>query len=284
MFSSYISNFTQKFLGVYFLLKQKLTSFFFKLVFFKIIFLRGQKVLVLANVYRVQKRLNSSIRKSGVGGIREKQKVSFLVKKSRKKDMFGQFLLAKRYPVKEVSSTHGNKKGMFKMQGLDLTFVNFKTERCLERLLLFPVEVKLKNIFSLKKKRATPISLVSLCRVVYKKTKLFWELQHFLFLKDSINILSLSFFYQKSGLLADYVADIIKFRRKFFFELRKFKGLLSVFKKHYFLTYGTSLRINVLGKLFGQRKRRFRCFSIEEGLKFSTQDIKLNVSYSLTQT
>jgi hypothetical protein len=105
-----------------------------------------------------------------------------------------------------------------------------------------------------------------------------------LFLKDGINILSLSFFYQKSDLLANYVSDIIKVRRKFLFELKSLKGLLPVFKEYYFLNYSASLKINVLGKIFGQRKRRFRCFSIQEGLKFSTQDVKANISYSLTQS
>lgn len=105
-----------------------------------------------------------------------------------------------------------------------------------------------------------------------------------MYLKDAINILSLAFFYQKSGLLAQYIADIVKLRRKFLFDLKKLKSLLPYFKKHYFLIYGASLKINVLGKIFGQRKRRFRCFSLSEGLKFSTQDIRVNLSYSLAHT
>jgi hypothetical protein len=77
---------------------------------------------------------------------------------------------------------------------------------------------------------------------------------------------------------------MVKVRRKFLFGLKNLKGLLPVFKKYYFLAYGTSVKINVLGKIFGQRKRRFRCFSLYEGLKFSTQDPKRDISYSLTQT
>jgi hypothetical protein len=99
-----------------------------------------------------------------------------------------------------------------------------------------------------------------------------------------INILSLSFFYQRSELLADYVSDIIRLRRKFLFELKNLQGVLPYFKKYYFLIYGASIKISVLGKIFGQRKRRFRCFSISEGLKFSTQNTDLNLSYSLAHT
>jgi hypothetical protein len=96
--------------------------------------------------------------------------------------------------------------------------------------------------------------------------------------------LSLSFFYQKSGLLAHFIADIVRLRRKFFFELKNFKLLLPYFKNYYFLLFGASLKVNVLGKLFGQRKRRFRCFTLKEGLKFSTQDVRVNLSYSLAHS
>jgi hypothetical protein len=106
----------------------------------------------------------------------------------------------------------------------------------------------------------------------------------FLYLKDSINILSLAFFYQKSELLASYLADIVKARRKFFFELRSLKSLLPYFKRYYFFIFGSSLKINVLGKHYGQRKRRFRCFTLKEGVKFSTQDVNVNLSYSLAHT
>ena len=105
-----------------------------------------------------------------------------------------------------------------------------------------------------------------------------------MYLKDAINILSLSFFYNKSELLANYIADIIRFRRKFLFELRNIKSILPFFKNEYFNRYKASLKINVLGKILGQRRRRFRCFVIKEGLKFSTQDIKLGLSYSLAQS
>jgi hypothetical protein len=103
-------------------------------------------------------------------------------------------------------------------------------------------------------------------------------------LKDSINILSLSFFYQKSDLLSNYLSDIVHLRRKFLLELKHIKILLPHFKNHYFLIYGASLKINVLGKIFGQKKRRVRCFAIQEGLKFSTQDVSTDISYSLSQT
>jgi hypothetical protein len=268
-------------LGVYLLLKKKFNSFFFKLVFFKIIFLRGQKVLILANIYKMQRRLGVSGRK-GLGSL-EKPKKSFRARKTKKKKTFKHFLLAKRFPWKSVAADK-QKGRIFKKSGFALCFVNYRVERYLERLLLFPVEIKLKNVFGLKKKRVSSIRVESLCRLIYKKSKTFWKLKKFLFLKDSISILSLSFFYQKSGLLADYVSEMVKGRRKFLFELRNLKGLLPVFKRYYFSVYGTSVKVNVLGKIFGQRKRRFRCFSLYEGLKFSTQDVKGNVSYSLTQT
>jgi ribosomal protein S3 len=59
---------------------------------------------------------------------------------------------------------------------------------------------------------------------------------------------------------------------------------LPYFNNYYFLLYGSSLKINVLGKIFGQRKRRFRCFTLAEGLKFSTQDAGVDLSYSLAQS
>jgi hypothetical protein len=105
-----------------------------------------------------------------------------------------------------------------------------------------------------------------------------------LYLKDSINILSLSFFYNKSELLGDYIADIIRLRRKFLFELRNLQSILPFFHSQYFSRYKASLKINILGKILGQRRRRFRCFVIKSGLKFSTQDINLGLSYSLTQS
>jgi hypothetical protein len=105
-----------------------------------------------------------------------------------------------------------------------------------------------------------------------------------LYLKDSINILSLSFFYNKSELLSNYLSDLVRLRRKFFLDLKNLKNLLPYFKNRYFLLYGSSVRISVLGKIFGQRKRRFRCFTLSEGLKFSTQDVRVNLSYSLSQS
>lgn len=84
-------------------------------------------------------------------------------------------------------------------------------------------------------------------------------------------------------MLAGYIADIVRLRRKFLITLKSIKSLLPYFKGFYFLFYGASLKINVLGKIFGQRRRRFRCFRIQEGLNFSTQDTCVNISYSLAQ-
>jgi hypothetical protein len=157
-------------LGLYLLLKKKLNAFFFKLIFFKIIFLRGQKVLVLANIYKMQRRLNVSGRKRLA--VLDKPKKSFLVKKTKKTKMSEHFLLSKRYRIRRTP-TDKQKRGLFKSIGFTLCSVNYRVERYLERLLLFPVEIKLKNIFSLKKKQVPSMRVESLCRLIYKESKRF---------------------------------------------------------------------------------------------------------------
>jgi hypothetical protein len=301
LFSSFISNFTQKFLAVYLLLKKKLDSFFFKIVFFKIIFLKCQKILILVNTYKIinifqdfKKQLTAPklpfSRKKVLS-----QPILKIHRYTKNKSIFKVFLAKKKYLVKipgrvlrDWDSGLRPRKGMFSVSRVGFVSFNFMLERFLLKALLFPVELRLKNVFSLKKKytgiKKSPLTLLNLCRAVYKKTRNFWRLKKFLYLRDAINILSLAFFYHKSDLLSDYLADIVQLRRKFLLELKHIKILLPHFKNYYFLIYGASLKINVLGKIFGQRKRRFRCFSIQEGLKFSTQDIAVNISYSLAQT
>jgi hypothetical protein len=275
------------------MLKKKLNSFFFKIIFFKIIFLPGQKSLILVNCYKIIKRITNSNRrgplKKDPGKDRTAVEPSRL--KSNRRGTFNRFLVTKPYRKNNFGTKQKQRprlsKGSFSLSRLGLVFFNFRLERFLVRLLRFPVQVRLKNIFSLKNKNVLlqkRVSVLILCRAIYKKAKVFWRLKRFLYLKDCINVLNLAFFYQKSELLANYLADIVRLRRSFFFELRTLKRLLPYFKKQYFLIYGASLKINVLGKLFGQRKRRFRCLSLKEGLRFSTQDVHVNLSYSLVQT
>jgi hypothetical protein len=204
---------------------------------------------------------------------------------------FKRALAAKKFPPAKEALIQGSVfrpgRGVFSLTKLQLVYFNFSLERFLAKSLVFSVSVRLKNIFSLKKKirLAKKINnLLSLCRKVYKISSRFWQLRRFLYLKDFINVLSIAFFYQKSIFLSEYLADVIRQRRKFFQDLKNIKILLPQFKKHYFLIHNASLKINVLGKLFGQRRRRFRCFQLVEGVKFSTQDIQLNISYSLSQT
>jgi hypothetical protein len=298
LFSSYVSNFTQKFLAIYLLVKKKLNSFFFKVIFFKIIFLRGQKILILVNTYRLIKRITNSNRRTLVpfnsrptGKFSRARGVVKFSSARHKKTLFKRVLLSKIFPSiykQKLRAVPTGGKGLFSVNRINFLSFNLKLEQFLAKLVCFPIEVRLKSIFSLKTprvlKQKRSVSVLSLCRIIYKKTKNFWKLNFFLYLKDAINILSLSFFYHKSELLANYLADIVRHRRKFFFELKNFKSLLPYFKSYYFLVYGSSLKINVLGKIFGQRKRRFRCFTIKEGLKFSTQDARVNLSYSLAHS
>jgi hypothetical protein len=309
LFSSYVSNFIQKFLAIYLLVKKKLNFFFFKVIFFKIIFLRGQKILVLVNTYRLIRRVSNSNERFGVPFTpNRRQAVPFKPNRRqaafkptgkrsprvlkigrRKKCLFKRVSLSKffrRVPKRRLPVVRD--KRLFSFRRISFVSFNIKLEQFLAKLLSFPVEIRLKSIFSLKKirvsKQKRPVTVLGLCRSIYRKTKNFGKLKFFLYLKDAINILSLSFFYHKSELLANYLADIVRYRRKFFSELRNFKILLPYFKQYYFLVYKSSLKINVLGKIFGQRKRRFRCFTIKEGLKFSTQDARANLSYSLAQS
>ena len=282
------------------LLKKKLESFFFKIVFFKTIFLQGQKVLILVNAYKLvvpvvrNNRRPVAIKKAFTG--RQARRPLFLKvrRSSKRRGSFKRALSAKQFAEKGVRPAQGRvqqprpRRGLFTVNKEALILFSFHLERVLVGLVRCPVELRLKNVFSLKKARGpakkAPLSILNLCRGVYKKVNSFWKLQRFVFLKDVINILSLSFFYQRSELVAGYLADVVRVRRKFFFELKTVKSLLPYFKGYYFLVYGASLKINILGKLFGQRKRRFRCFTLSEGVRFSTQDINVNLSYSLAHS
>ena len=186
-----MSSFMQKFLAIYLLLKKKLNSFFFKIIFFKIIFLRGQKALVLVNVYKVIQPITNSNRRASGPFIKKVSPGKFVRKALvlsypvdyEKKKIFKQFFLAKRYPVGDVwadlrrASQKKLHAGGFPLKRINLLSSGFSLERFLSKLLLSPVEVRLKNVFSSKKKQAlsykSSISPLSLSRVIYKKTRNF---------------------------------------------------------------------------------------------------------------
>jgi hypothetical protein len=184
LFSSYISNFTQKFLALYLLLKKKLNSFFFKIVFFKIIFLKGQKTLVLVNTYKIVNRLTGPRRKQSLEG---KYGAGFRKVKLegrawlKNKSSFKKFLLSKRYLTRRLEQRSRGRsrvrKGLFRGNRARLTVTNLQLERFVVKLLAFPVEIRLKNIFSYKKKSARvtkkPISILNICQIIYKKVKNF---------------------------------------------------------------------------------------------------------------
>jgi hypothetical protein len=101
----------------------------------------------------------------------------------RTKSRFKLFLATKKYPRKIPGRLLRGRdlglrprRGMFSLSRIKLISFNFSLEKFLLHLLPFPVEVRLKNIFSLKNKVSTsraPLSLLSLCRAVYQKTKNF---------------------------------------------------------------------------------------------------------------
>jgi hypothetical protein len=68
-------------------------------------------------------------------------------------------------------------KGMFKVNWLNLRQLNLCVERFLSKVLFFSVELRLKNVFSRTKKDALiqkkSVSLLGLCKMLYKKTKNF---------------------------------------------------------------------------------------------------------------
>jgi hypothetical protein len=166
-------------------------------------------------------------------------------------------------------------------------------ERTLYRILLFPVVIKIRNVFERvlnKNPRPTKSNsnyLVKISRDVYKNSRRVRNLQYFKYLKDTINIINLSFFFHKSELISNYIAEIVMFKnRGFFGEVIRVKRLIPRFAKYYFKINQkpSSLRIFIIGKMRGQKARRFRRLIFKFGTKFSTQDVNLNLSYSLSQT
>jgi hypothetical protein len=196
LFSSYVSNFIQKFLAVYLLVKKKLDSFFFKVIFLKILFLRGQKILVLVNTYRLIKRITNSNRRTavpfktnrrtavlktnrrtGIAFNPTKKRLVTALKRRHKKCLFKQVLSSKIFSAIRQKSPALREQGLFSAQRVNFLAFNLKLEQFLAKSLSFPVEIRLKSIFSLQKTRVLkpkrPVTVLSLCRTIYKKTKNF---------------------------------------------------------------------------------------------------------------
>jgi hypothetical protein len=187
LFSSYVSNFIQKFLAVYLLVKKKLDSFFFKVIFLKILFLRGQKILVLVNTYRLIKRITNSNRRSavpfktnrrtGIAFNPIKKRLVTALKRRHQKCLFKQVLSSKFFSAIRQKAPALRERGLFSTQRVNFLAFNLKLEQFLAKSLSFPVEIRLKSIFSLKKtrvlKQKRPVTVLSLCRTIYKKTKNF---------------------------------------------------------------------------------------------------------------
>jgi hypothetical protein len=203
----------------------------------------------------------------------------------------------KKKPLNKRISLQKNlsflKKTIFSTSSVGLRYLVLHLKRFLFKQLRYPVHLKIKNVFFLKRKKTHRIfkknkafsyfSLVSL--QVYKKSQTFHKLWFFLYLKDMINILNCAFFFHKSELVSSYISDLIKGRnRRFLRDLTSIKSLLLLFKGYYGFTFGSAIRIYVLGKMKGQKSRRFRRFVLKSGLSFSTQNPSKNVSFSLAQT
>lgn len=74
--------------------------------------------------------------------------------------------------------------------------------------------------------------------------------------------------------------------RGYFGDVISIKKLIPRFSIYYFnlMRNPSSLKIYILGKIKGQKARRFRRLVFKFGGKFSTQDVNLDLSYSLSQT
>ena len=165
-------------------------AFFFKIVFFKIVFLKGQKALILVNTYSLINRFQdfkkqlTAPKKPFSRNLRSTKPTLEVRFNRRAKSKFRVFLATKKYPLKTPGRlVRGRdlglrpRKGMFSMTRLKLISFNWSLERFLSHLLPFSIEVRLKNIFSLKKNvtctQKSPVSLLGLCRAIYKRTKNF---------------------------------------------------------------------------------------------------------------
>ena len=138
-------------------------------------FLKGQKVLILVNMYKIFQRITNRRLKVLITRGPER-----LPKSVKGRDLnFKKALAAKKFPAAKEAVIKGSrraKEGVFSLTKLELVYFKFNLERFLRKSLSFSVNIRLKNIFSLKKKTklARKInSLLTLCRKVYKTSSRF---------------------------------------------------------------------------------------------------------------
>jgi hypothetical protein len=126
---------------------------------------------VLVNTYRLLQRVSNAYRRpKNLRGFSKKVRV--LPRLRRKKAQFFQYLLKKKFLAPRFISVEALERGFFPLKVLRQKGLNLKLERFLSNTLQFPVEIRLKNVFSLKKKKKGN-SVITLCRAVYKTTKNF---------------------------------------------------------------------------------------------------------------
>ena len=172
------------------------------MVFFKIIFLKGNKALILVNVYKIIKAISKSNRRAAQNftktprfGFRNKPQARVIVPKKKfprktdsheSTDVLKTRNSAKKYPKKpqthrqDINNAENRvfiRKIIFSTGWLKLRFYSFLLKRALSKILPFPIDVRLKNIFNFKAKRSlqprNPTSLILLSKAVYKKAKSF---------------------------------------------------------------------------------------------------------------
>lgn len=310
MFSKYFSNFIHKFLSVYFFILKALNAFGYKIIFFKILFLKKTKFLVLINVYKLlnKNRPKKSSKKSPfLNKKSSNQKTQYLSKKSAK-TAFGtgvatlisswkaDFDSKQRSSAlsSEVQKSYQQPNIVFypkKNRTLSLKFLVFRLERLFYNLFGVAASFKVKDIFKLNSKKnnlsafASPLSLLQISKVVYARCKNYYRLRFNPFLKDTVNLLNIGIFYHKAQIVSDLVAGFLIKSRQVLKNLYNVKNVLNYFQPIFFSEYGLqgSIKIGVFGKLRGQKNRRFRSFFIKYGKGFSTQDYGLNLSYSYSQ-
>jgi hypothetical protein len=181
-------------LAVYLLLKKKLNSLFFKIVFLKLIFLKKNKILVLVNIYKLTKVISNSNKRSsgpvvarGSKFNRVKTRPKVLQKTNKQINMAGKVqtlistkLFSKKKKVKSQLRTEKAEeesflvKSLFSTSKLKLRFFSFQVERFLSKILGFSTEVRLKNIFNFKAQpQHVGLDVLTLSKLVYKKAKTF---------------------------------------------------------------------------------------------------------------
>ena len=199
--------------------------------------------------------------------------------------------LVKKAPpsLKEVESFFTNNTlalNAFKDVALNL-------ERFLFNNLLFPVKINLKNVFKnknyknliFKRQKKLSYNLSNISKLVYVSCKKSRKFTFIVYTKDMVNIFNLALFFNKAGLISEFLTDVIfRKNRKFLKDIRSVGRLLPFFNYYYFHGVKSSIKIYVLGKMKSMKARRFRRVILKQGGRFSTQNTKSELSYSSNQT